>query len=312
MENFKIMINDLMMASIEFAKFGYKYATLFIFISLSLSMLSWVFSYLYKKFPSNFYKSLEVVSTVAGVMALLINLICSHLIIFSFKTDLVNQYTVIFCICLLGIQLVYLQRGFKISYLFITSVLALPIAFLMFYYLSPVIRAEIPLFNYYGAYGMAIVILENSGGVMWIIKRQTWINRIQLLDRFMPTKNINECILSSVSAFCYSSIILCILQRNFSSSFIEYIILGWISMSLLFNGVISFALLVKYEDAGNQVFPGCLFIYYIQQGYLRCENLISGNTDPSPKFNWKNFFFALLLIISGLGPTAFGVTLEHQ
>lgn len=308
MNNFSSIFNSLIIFSVEFSKFGSQYSILFISLSLFISISSWILSYLHKKFPSNFFKWLETISVVTGIMALLINLISSYLMILSYGADPINLYTVIFGLCLFAVQLNYMRHGFKISYVFTTSIAALLMTLLMFYYPLQELEMSQPLYNYYTPYLIAVVVLENHNGVMWIIKRQTWINRIQLLDRFMPTKNIDEYLLSSVASFCYSSLILCILLSRDSFSFVEYMILGWISVSLLFNGVISFALLVKYEEAGNQVFPGCLFIYYIIQGYRRCKNLISGNIDPSPKFNWKNFFFAFLLIINGLGSTAFGVT----
>ena len=87
----------------------------------------------------------------------------------------------------------------------------------------------------------------------------------------------------------------------------EYIALGFTCTLLIFSGIITFALLVKYDDAGNVAFPGCLLIHYIIQTYKRCENLISGNVDLKPKFTLKSLFFAILIVINCLGPTAFAM-----
>lgn len=89
----------------------------------------------------------------------------------------------------------------------------------------------------------------------------------------------------------------------------EYIALGFTCTLLIFSGTITFALLVKYDDAGNVAFPGCLLIHYIIESYKRCENLISGNVDLKPKFTLKSLFFAIILVINGLGSTAFAASI---
>lgn len=90
----------------------------------------------------------------------------------------------------------------------------------------------------------------------------------------------------------------------------EYIALGFTCTLLIFSGIISFALLVKYDEAGNVAFPGCLFIHYIIETYKRCENLIYGNVDLKPKLTFRSLFFAIIIVINGLGSAAFAMASE--
>lgn len=50
--------------------------------------------------------------------------------------------------------------------------------------------------------------------------------------------------------------------------------------------MITFALLVKYDEVGNVPFPGCLLFHYIIQTIERTKNVISGNVDLKPKFTF--------------------------
>ena len=53
----------------------------------------------------------------------------------------------------------------------------------------------------------------------------------------------------------------------------EYVALGFTCVLLILTAIISLSLLTKYDDVGNESFPGCLLIHFIAQAYKRCENL---------------------------------------
>ena len=119
---------------------------------------------------------------------------------------------------------------------------------------------------------------------MALIRKQTWINDSKLLHTILPIKNINTYILSCVASFCYSSLNLCILISFKEMGVAEYTALCFTCVLLILTAIISFSLLVKYDDVGNEPFPGCLLIHFITQAYKRCENIIYSEQNSS-QFN---------------------------
>lgn len=63
---------------------------------------------------------------------------------------------------------------------------------------------------------------------------------------------------------------------------------------LVFTTITTFSLLVKYDDAGSELFPGCLLIYYTIQTYKRCESLLTGQRIDPSKFTFKTILFSYL------------------
>ena len=96
----------------------------------------------------------------------------------------------------------------------------------------------------------------------------------------------------------------------------SYAALYFTSVLLILRAIISFSLLVKYDDVGNESFPGCLLIHFITQAYKRCENTIySAHNKSYTKFTFRSVAFAFLLIVDALGSASYAMTaqtVEHN
>lgn len=224
----------------------------------------------------------EVLLTAAALLAVITTLLDYHLIVnrLEFTPTIYAPYFV----CLAIIQMFYVRQQYRISFIFTANLVTLGLALPVLYFLPPLLYT-MPIVLYYGVHTFIFTICDlfywDHDKVSAFIRKQTWVNKIYLLENMLPKKNINAYILSSAASFCYSSLNLCILLSYKTMAILEYIALGFTCTLLIFSGIITFALLVKYDDAGNVAFPGCLLIHYIIQTYKRCENLISGNVMGS-------------------------------
>lgn len=281
-----------------------------ILLSLLLPIINWALSLLFMqaKLPRILFVFTEILVIVATLLAITATLLDYHLIIN--RTEFTLTIFAPYLLCLAIIQMFYVRQQYKISFIFATNLVTLGLALPALYFL-PVLLYTMPILLYYGMHTFILTICDifywDNNTVSGFIRKQTWINKIHLLESSLPKKNINAYILSSAASFSYSSLNLCVLLSYKTMAIPEHIALGLTCTLLIFSGIITFALLVKYDEAGNVAFPGCLLIHYIIQSYQRCENLVSGNFDLKPKLTLRSLFFAIILGINGLGSTAFAM-----
>lgn len=286
--------------------------TICILLSMLIPIINWALSLLFTqvKLPRSLLVFTEIFLIVATLLAIIATLLDYHLMInrIEFTPTIFAPYLA----CLAIIQMFYVRQQYRISFIFTTNLVTLGLALPVLYFLPPLLYT-MPIVLYYGVHTFILTICDlfywDHDKVSAFIRKQTWVNKINLLENMLPKKNINAYILSSAASFCYSSLNLCVLLSYKTMAISEYIALGFTCTLLIFSGTITFALLVKYDDAGNVAFPGCLLIHYIIESYKRCENLISGNVDLKPKFTLKSLFFAIILVINGLGSTAFAASI---
>lgn len=292
--------------------------TVSILLSMLIPIINWALSLIFTqvKLPRALFVFTETILIVATLLAIIATLLDYHSMINRQEYEpILNTPPTIFgpyLACLAIIQMFYVRQQYRISFIFTTNLVTLGLALPVLYFLPPLLYT-MPIVLYYGVHTFILTICDlfywDHDKVSAFIRKQTWVNKINLLENMLPKKNINAYILSSAASFCYSSLNLCVLLSYKTMAISEYIALGFTCTLLIFSGIITFALLVKYDDAGNVAFPGCLLIHYIIESYKRCENLISGNVDLKPKFTLKSLFFAIILIINGLGSTAFAASI---
>lgn len=292
--------------------------TVSILLSMLIPIINWALSLIFTqvKLPRALFVFTETILIVATLLAIIATLLDYHSMINRQEYEpILNTPPTIFgpyLACLAIIQMFYVRQQYRISFIFTTNLVTLGLALPVLYFLPPLLYT-MPIVLYYGVHTFILTICDlfywDHDKVSAFIRKQTWVNKINLLENMLPKKNINAYILSSAASFCYSSLNLCVLLSYKTMAISEYIALGFTCTLLIFSGTITFALLVKYDDAGNVAFPGCLLIHYIIESYKRCENLISGNVDLKPKFTLKSLFFAIILVINGLGSTAFAASI---
>nr|YP_010437035.1 hypothetical protein NQY40_mgp47 [Ulva meridionalis]UTA96509.1 hypothetical protein [Ulva meridionalis]UTA96569.1 hypothetical protein [Ulva meridionalis]UTA96731.1 hypothetical protein [Ulva meridionalis] len=285
-----------------------KLLPLCILLSLLLALINWLLSLIQIKLPYTILKFFEVLLTLVIALTISITLIDYHIVINREQYSPMAYFP--FALCLFAVQMYYAEQYYKISYVFITNFVTLLLTVILLYSLPSKIFT-LPILLYYLVHTIVLLILssKNHEDILALLKKQIWVNNSKLINSILPKKNINNYILSCVASFCYSSLNLCILVSFKEMGIAEYTALCLTCVILILTAIISFALLVKYDDAGNVAFPGCLLIHYIIESYKRCENLISGNVDLKPKFTLKSLFFAIILIINGLGSTAFAASI---
>lgn len=290
--------------------------TVSILLSMLIPIINWALSLIFTqvKLPRALFVFTETILIVATLLAITATLLDYHSMINRQEYEpILNTPPTIFgpyLACLAIIQMFYVRQQYRISFIFTTNLVTLGLALPVLYFVPPLLYT-MPIVLYYGVHTFILTICDlfywDHDKVSAFIRKQTWVNKINLLENMLPKKNINAYILSSAASFCYSSLNLCILLSYKTMAIPEFIALGFTCTLLIFSGIITFALLVKYDDAGNVAFPGCLLIHYIIQTYKRCENLISGNVDLKPKLTLKSLFFAIIIVINCLGPTAFAM-----
>lgn len=292
-----------------------KFLTICILLSLLLPLINWALSLLFTRvqLPRTLLVFAEILLVVVTLLAITAALLDFHLIINRREyTPIIYAPLAVFgpyLVCLAIIQLFYARQEYKISYIFITNFVTLGLTLLVLYILPAFILYTVPILVYYGVHTFILTICEMfylDLKITPFIKKQTWINKINLLEIILPKKNINAYILSSVASFCYSSLNVCVLLSYKTMVIQEYMALGLTCALLLLTGIVSFSLLVKYDGAGDVRFPGCLLIHFINQASRRCENLIHGTKEIS-KFTFKSLLFSFILVINGLGSTAFAM-----
>lgn len=294
--------------------------TISILLSMLFPIINWALSSLFTqiKLPRTLFVLMEVLLIVATLLAIIATLLDYHLILNRQEYEpILNTPPTIFgpyLACLAIIQMFYVRQQYRISFIFTTNLVTLGLALPVLYFLPPLLYT-MPIVLYYGVHTFVLTVSEIfywDYKISGFIRKQVWITKIDLLESMLPKKNINAYILSSTASFCYSSLNVCVLLSYKTIGISEYIALGFTCILLIFSGSITFALLVKYDDAGNTAFPGSLLIHYIIQAYKRCENLISGNVDLNPKFTFRTLFFAIIVVINGLGSTAFGAAIAPE
>lgn len=289
-----------------------KLLTICILLSIVLPIINWILSFIQVKLSYVILKFFEVLLTIAIALTITITLIDYHLVINR------EQYSFIayvpFFICLFAVQMYYAQQYYKISYVFITNFVTLLLTLILLYSLPSKILS-LPIFLYYLVHVFILLVWDlhekNHDNIMTLIRKQTWINNSKLLGAVLPIKNINTYILSCVASFCYSSLNLCILVSFKEMGTAEYTALCFTCALLILTAISSFSLLVKYDDYGNEPFPGCLLIHFITQAYKRCENIIYSEQNKSyTKFTFRSVVFAILLIVDALGSTSYAMTAQ--
>lgn len=286
--------------------------TICILLSIVLPLINWGLSFI--QVPSSYaiLKFFEVLLTVAIGLTITITLINYHLVLNREQFSFIAY--VPFLLCVFAVQIYYAQQYYKISYIFITNFVTLLLTLILLFLLPSKILS-LPIFIYYLVHVFILLVWDlrekNHDNIMTLIKKQTWINDSKLLNTILPIKNINTYILPCVASFCYSSLNLCILVSFKEKGIPEYTALCFTCVLLILTAIISFSLLVKYDDVGNEPFPGCLLIHYITQAYKRCENIIYSEQNKSyTKFTFKSVIFAILLIVDALGSTSYAMTAQ--
>lgn len=277
-----------------------------------LPIINWALSFFQLtkvKWLRTLFVLTEVLLTAVTLLAVIMVLLKYHLII-----NRIDLLTLSFYFILFMVQVYYIRNYSKISYVFLTSVLTLLLT-LFTYAIAYDLVSTMPIHWYYLAHLLVLLGWDHNEAI-GILRKQTWINKIQIFESILPRKNISTYVLSSVASFCYSSLNLCVLLscKTKTTGIPEWVAFSLTILILVLTGVTSFSLLVKHENIGDVQFPGSLLIHYIVQGYKRCYNLISGNVqiNTKPKFTLRTLLFALLLIIDALGSTAFAVTIPLE
>lgn len=284
-----------------------------------LPIINWALGLLFTrlKLPRILFVFTEIILVTVTLLAISATLLDYYLVLNRQECELLmvspfRAYAPYLC-CLFIIQVFYVRQGYKISYIFITNALTLVLALPAFYVLPSIILYSMPIYLYVGTHTFVLTICEifcwDQGKIAAFLRKQTWIRKIGLLESMLPKKNINAYVLSSTASFCYSSLNLCVLLSYKTLGIPEYVALGFTCIIVAFSGIITFALLVKYDKVENVTFPGCLIFHYITQAYERSKNVISGNVGLKPSvFTLRTLLFTLVLIIDALGSTAFAGT----
>lgn len=285
-----------------------------ILLSLVLAIINWVLSFIQIKLPYSIFKFFEILLTLVIAFTITITLIDYHVVIN--REHFSPTAYIPFGLCLFAVQTYYAQQYYKISYVFITNFVTLLLTLILFYFV-PYKILSLPIFLYYVVHTIVLLIggfHDNTHeNTIALLRKQIWINDSKLLNAILPKKNISTCLLSCVASFCYSSLNLCILVSLKETGILVYTALCFTCMLLLLTAIISFSLLVKYDDVGNECFPGCLLIHYIMQAYKRCENLIiyEQNKKTYTIFTLRSALFAILLIVDALGSTSYAMTVTE-
>jgi hypothetical protein len=257
------------------------------------------------KIPNILFTIVEIFLTICILCAVATNIVAYHLII-----DQTVPLKLSFYLILGMVQLFYIRNYSKISYVFLTSLVTL-IIMLITYTISYDFVSTMPIYWYYLIH-LLVLLGWDHNEAMGILRKQTWVNKIQILETILPKKNIGIYLLSCIASFCYASLNLCVLLSYKTMGIAEHIALTLTIVILVLTGMSSYSLLVKYDTIGDEQFPGCLLIHYIKQAYNRCNILVYGSMQikTTPKFTFKALLFALLLIIDGLSCTAFAAVLD--
>nr|UTA96626.1 hypothetical protein [Ulva meridionalis]UTA96678.1 hypothetical protein [Ulva meridionalis] len=287
-----------------------KLLPLCILLSLLLALINWLLSLIQIKLPYTILKFFEVLLTLVIALTISITLIDYHIVINREQYSPMAYFP--FALCLFAVQMYYAEQYYKISYVFITNFVTLLLTVILLYSLPSKIFT-LPILLYYLVHTIVLLILssKNHEDILALLKKQIWVNNSKLINSILPKKNINNYILSCVASFCYSSLNLCILVSFKEMGIAEYTALCLTCVILILTAIISFALLVKYDDVGNEPFPGCLLIHFITQAYKRCENILYSEQSKSyTKFTFRSVVFAILLIVDALGSTSYAMTAQ--
>nr|YP_010437041.1 hypothetical protein NQY40_mgp41 [Ulva meridionalis]UTA96515.1 hypothetical protein [Ulva meridionalis]UTA96573.1 hypothetical protein [Ulva meridionalis]UTA96741.1 hypothetical protein [Ulva meridionalis] len=294
--------------------------TVSILLSMLIPIINWALSLIFTqvKLPRALFVFTETILIVATLLAIIATLLDYHSMINRQEYEpILNTPLTIFgpyLACLAIIQMFYVRQQYRISFIFTTNLVTLGLALPVLYFLPPLLYT-MPIVLYYGVHTFILTICDlfywDHDKVSAFIRKQTWVNKINLLENMLPKKNINAYILSSAASFCYSSLNLCILVSFKEMGIAEYTALCLTCVILILTAIISFALLVKYDDVGNEPFPGCLLIHFITQAYKRCENILYSEQSKSyTKFTFRSVVFAILLIVDALGSTSYAMTAQ--
>lgn len=280
--------------------------TISILLSIILPIINGILSYLQftqLKWLRTLFVLTEILLTAIILLAVTGILLNYHLLI-----ERADLFSFFFYFTLFMVQVYYIRNYSKISYVFLTSLITL-LLILFAYAIAGKFFVIVPIYSYYIIHLLVLIGWDNNEAIS-LIRKQTWINRIKILESTLPKKNIEAYLLSSVASFCYSSLNLCALLSCKTTGIQEWVTFSLTILILILTGVTSFSLLVRHENIGDVQFPGSLLIHYPIQAYKRCYNLIYGNVqiDIKPKFTFRTLLFGFLLLIDALGCTAFAAT----
>ena len=216
--------------------------TIAILLSILLLIVNWVLSFLFTQVKWLRTPSVvtEVLLTAVTLLAVIVILLKYHLII-----DRIDLLTFSFYFILFMVQVYYIRNYSKISYMLLTSVITLLLT-LFTYAIAYDLVSTMPIHWYYFAHLLVLLGWDHNEAT-GIIRKQTWINKIHILESILPTKNIEAYLLFSVASFCYSSLNLCALLGYKMMGISEYIAFTLTIVIVVLTGLISFSLLVKYE-----------------------------------------------------------------